>query len=414
MSLLVNPIPRRQPIRRGLGLLGDSFSGNCHTIAATAFGTEAYGYAGWIAARTGLFPSYVDNQGKLGDHTGQFLARLPACIASSTADLWLLLSRTNDSTTAGMSLADTKANVMKIVMAFLNTPGKYLIVGTGTPRFGSRALTGQALADAIAYKDWVLSYVSQFVPVVNIWDGFIEAMTVEGLHPNLLGAEFISSRVVPIITANFEFPGIPLPTDAGDIYSAIRPFGCLNANPLLSGTGGTLPAGVNAVAGSVLADGYKAVGSGLTGMTTRWYKEPAAYGEAQCIELRGNMAAAGGYIYMQPTANVVQTNLAAGDVIEMVSAVEIDGSSRGILAWEAELTITKTANGASSTSYYRSMDKYQEPFTMPASFSGALETQRGTIDLNETVITSRMGLYLAAGVPQDSTVKAAQFGIRKV
>ena len=414
MSLLVNPIPRRQPIRRGLGLLGDSFSGNCHTIAATAFGTEAYGYAGWIAARTGLFPSYVDNQGKLGDHTGQFLARLPACIASSTADLWLLLSRTNDSTTAGMSLADTKANVMKIVTAFLNTPGKYLIVGTGTPRFGSRALTGQALADAIAYKDWVLSYVSQFVLVVNIWDGFTEAMTVEGLHPNLLGAEFISSRVVPIITANFEFPGIPLPTDSGDVYSAIRPFGCLNANPLLAGTGGTLPAGVNAVAGSVLADGYKAVGSGLTGMTTRWYKEPAIYGEAQCIELRGNMAAAGGYIYMQPTANVVQTSLAAGDVVEMVSAVEIDGSSRGILAWEAELTITKTVNGASSTFYYRSMDKHQEPFTMPTSFSGELETQRGTIDLTESVITSRMGLYLAAGVPQNSTVKAAQFGIRKV
>ncbi|AAY37803.1 SGNH/GDSL hydrolase family protein [Pseudomonas syringae] len=414
MSLLVNAIQRRQPIRRGLGLLGDSFSGNCHTIATTAFGTEAYGFAAWIAARTGLFPSYLDNQGKLGDHTGQFLARLPACIASSTADLWLLLSRTNDSTTAGMSLADTKANVMKIVTAFLDTPGKYLIVGTGTPRFGNRALTGQALADASAYKDWVVSYVSQFVPVVNIWDGFTEAMTVEGLHPNILGAEFISSRVVPIITANFEFPGIPLPTDAGDIYSAIRPFGCLNANPLLAGASGALPAGVNAVAGSVLADGYKAVGSGLAGITTRWYKEPAAYGEAQCIELRGNMAAAGGYIYMQPTANVVQTNLAAGDVIEMVSAVEIDGSSRGILAWEAELTITKTVNGASSTSYYRSMDKYQEPFTMPASFSGGLETQRGTIDLTETVITSRMGLYLAAGVPQDSTVKAAQFGIRKV
>ncbi|POQ03706.1 hypothetical protein ALQ76_01728 [Pseudomonas syringae pv. atrofaciens] len=414
MSLLVNPIPRRQPIRRGLGLLGDSFSGNCHTIAATAFGTEAYGYAAWIAARTGLFPSYVDNQGKLGDHTGQFLARLPACIASSTADLWLLLSRTNDSTTAGMSLADTKANVMKIVTAFLNTPGKHLIVGTGTPRFGSRALTGQALADAIAYKDWVLSYVSQFVPVVNIWDGFTEAMTVEGLHPNILGADFISSRVVPIITANFEFPGIPLPTDAGDIYSAIRPFGCLNANPLLAGTGGALPSSVNALAGSVLADGYKAVGSGLTGITTRWYKEPAAYGEAQCIELRGNMAAAGGYIYMQPTANVVQTNLAAGDVIEMVSAVEIMGSSRGILAWEAELTITKTVNGSSSTFYYRSMDKYQEPFTLPASWKGVLETQRYSFDQTETVISWRMGLYLATGVALDSRVKVGQIGVRKI
>ncbi|RMU05926.1 hypothetical protein ALP36_05383, partial [Pseudomonas syringae pv. coriandricola] len=361
--------------------------------AATAFGTEAYGYAAMIAARTGLFPSYLDNQGKVGDHTGQFLARLPACIASSTADLWLLLSRTNDSTTAGMSLADTKANVMKIVTAFLNTPGKYLIVGTGTPRFGSKALIGQALADAIAYKDWVLNYVSQFVPVANCWDGFIEAMTVEGLHPNLLGADFISSRVVPIITANFDFPGVPLPTDTGDIYSAIRPFGCLNVNPLLAGTGGALPAGVNAVAGSVLADGYKAVGSGLTGITTLWYKEPAAYGEAQCIELGGNMTAAGGYIYVQPSANVVQANLEVGDVIEMVSAVDIFGSSRGILAWEAELTITKPVSGASTTIYYRSMDKYQEPFTMPANFSGQLETQRGTIDLTETVITSRMGLY---------------------
>lgn len=286
MSLLVSAIPRRQPIRRGLGLLGDSFSGNCHTIAATAYGTEAYGFAAMIAARTGLCPSYLDNQGKVGDHTGQFMARLPACIASSTADLWLLLSRTNDSTTAGMTLADTKANVMKVVTAFLNTPGKYLILGTGTPRFGARALAGQALADAIAYKDWGLSYVSQFMRVMNIWDGFTEAMTVEGLHPNIVGADFISSSVVPIITANFEFPGIPLPTDAGDIYSAIRPFGCLNANPLLSGTGGTLLAGVNAVAGSLLADGYKAVGSGLTGITTRWFKEPAEFGEAQCMSAR--------------------------------------------------------------------------------------------------------------------------------
>ncbi|RMV73446.1 hypothetical protein ALP06_02187 [Pseudomonas coronafaciens pv. atropurpurea] len=60
------------------------------------------------------------------------------------------------------------------------------------------------------------------------------------------------------------------------------------------------------------------------------------------------------------------------------------------------------------------MDKYQGPFTMPASFFGPLEAQRGTIDLTETVITSRMGLYLAAGMAQNSTVKVAQFGIRKV
>lgn len=415
MSLIIGSAPTvtLRRIRRGLGLLGDSFSANCHTIAPTAYGTEAYGYAAMIAARTGLFPSHLDNQGKVNDHTGQFMVRLPAAIASATADLWLLLSRTNDSTTAGMTLADSKANVMKAIIDFENTPGKYLVVGTGTPRFGAKALVGAALADAIAYKDWVLSYASRFVPVVNIWDGFTEAMTVEGLHPNLLGSDFISSRVVPVINANFEFAGIPLPTDAADLYSAIRPFGCLNANPLMAGVGGTLPASVNAVAGSVLADNYKASGSGLGGITTRWFKEPAAFGQAQCIELGGTMAAAGGFIYMQPTANVALP-LAANDVIEMVSAVEIDGSSRGILGWEAELVITKPVSGASTTIYYRSMDKYQEPFTMPAKFSGALETQRGTIDTTETVISARMGLYLAAGVSQNSVVKAAQFGIRKV
>ncbi|KPW36961.1 Prophage PssSM-02, GDSL-like lipase [Pseudomonas coronafaciens pv. atropurpurea] len=83
-------------------------------------------------------------------------------------------------------------------------------------------------------------------------------------------------------------------------------------------------------------------------------------------------------------------------------------------AWKAELTITKPVGEASTTFYFRSMDKYQEPFTMPANIAGQLETQRGTVDLTETVIASRMELYLAAGVPQNSIVKVAQFGIRKV
>jgi hypothetical protein len=414
MSLLIsNAVPRRR-IRRGLGLLGDSFSANCHTIDPKAFGTEAYGYAGAIAAKTGLFPSYLDNQGKVGDHSGQFMARLPSCLTSVNADLWMLLSRTNDSTTPGMTLADSKANVMKVITAFQNTPGKYLIVGTGTPRFGTKALTGQALTDAIAYKDWVLNYVSQFVPVVNVWDGFTQNMTVDDLHLNMMGADFFQSRCVPVINANFEFFGVPLPTDAADLYSAIRPFGCLNANPLMTGTTGVINASVNPVAGSVLADNYKASGSGLNGITTRWYKEPSAFGEAQCIELAGAMAAAGGYIYLQPAANVTLSNLLAGDVIEMVSAPEIVGNSRGILGWEAELIITKPVASTSTTIYYRSMDKYQEPFTLPASWKGALETQRYPCDVTETVVTARMGLYLAAGINQDSKVKAAQFGIRKV
>jgi hypothetical protein len=126
------------------------------------------------------------------------------------------------------------------------------------------------------------------------------------------------------------------------------------------------------------------------------------------------MAAAGGYIYVQPAANITLSNVLAGDVIEMVSAPEIVGNSRGILGWEAELIITKPFSGTSTTIYYRSMDKYQEPFTLPANWKGALETQRYTVDVTETVITARMGLYLAGGIAQDSKVKVAQFGVRKI
>lgn len=410
------PATKKKRIRRGVGGLGDSITANCHSIAATAYSSEAYGYLGGLASKIGVQALYTDNQGKVGDHSGQFMPRLPLALASQTADLWFVPSRTNDSTTPGMTLADSKANIMKIVTSFLSTPGKYVVIGTGMPRFGTKALTGQPLLDAIAYKDWVLSYVSQFTLVVNTWDGFTQAMTVDDLHPNILGQDFISSKLVPVVLDNFEFVGVPLPTDTADIYSAIRPFGCLNVNPLMLGTSGTIPASVNAVAGSVLADGYKCSGSGLAGVTTAWSKEPAQYGESQVIQLAGNMTAAGGYLYVQPTANITLASLTAGDLFEMVSLAEVSGSSRGILAWEAELLVTKPVAGTSQTVYFRAMDKYQEPFTLPANVKMMLETQRAQYEGAgiETVVTSRMGLYLATGVALDSKVKVAQYGVRKI
>jgi hypothetical protein len=60
------------------------------------------------------------------------------------------------------------------------------------------------------------------------------------------------------------------------------------------------------------------------------------------------------------------------------------------------------------------MDKYQEPFTLLANWKGAPETQRYTYDVTETVITSRMGLYLATGILLDAKVKVGQYGVRKV
>jgi len=60
------------------------------------------------------------------------------------------------------------------------------------------------------------------------------------------------------------------------------------------------------------------------------------------------------------------------------------------------------------------MNKYEKQFTLPENWRGALEKQRYSFDLTETVISWRMGLYLATGIALDSKIKVGQIGIRKV
>lgn len=98
----------------------------------------------------------------------------------------------------------------------------------------------------------------------------------------------------------------------------------------------------------------------------------------------------------------------------MVTAPEVVETTRGILGWEAEPIVTKPVGGASSLIYHRSMDRYQEPFTLPANWKVALETQRYSFDLSETMNSWLIGLYLAARIPLGSKVKVGQIGVRKV
>ena len=72
------------------------------------FNVDAWGTPVAVTGKAWHLPDYRDNQGKVGDHPSQFMMRLPACLTSTTADLWMLLSRTNDSTTNSMTLTDSK------------------------------------------------------------------------------------------------------------------------------------------------------------------------------------------------------------------------------------------------------------------------------------------------------------------
>jgi hypothetical protein len=101
-------------------------------------------------------------------------------------------------------------------------------------------------------------------------------------------------------------------------------------------------------------------------------------------------------------------------VIEKAAAPEIVLTNRGILGWETELLVTKPVSGDLSLVYYRSIDKEQEPFTLPANLKGALGAQRCSFDATESVINWRIGSYLAGGVALDSSGTAIRMYFARV
>lgn len=416
-SGIIVPSSIARPIGRIIGGFGDSFTANGHAIAATAYATENYGYAFWAAAGSNAYAPYTEMFGVGGTTTADFItaARLNP-VLSGQSSVIMFPSVTNDFTLSGMTLDATKRNVLKIIEKITGA-GKIIIVGTCTPRYADKAITDPArLADMIAYKDWVLNYLSKFVPVVDLWTGWTQADTVDNLHPNPQGAQKIGGKFANIIRS---LPMQPpaLPVSAADLYSAtLNPFGSLTPNPLLQNTAtNAIGASANPVAGSILADGHTVAGSNMTGLTTKWSLEAGAFGNKQVIEINGTMTTAGGYFAMTSTAGVTLANLAVGDVIESLAAWEVSGPAASLLSWGLELIVTKPVSGTSTNIYYRSGDKYQEPYTLPANCRGNHETMRYTFDGTETKITHRMSCYPSQNIVQTGTkVKVAQLACRKV
>jgi len=397
------------PLQREIAIFGDSRTAMCHTIAATAFATENYGYAFWACATSGVaFCPYTNNFGVGGDTTAQMLARI-APVVASTAQIVLFMGGTNDRT-GGMTVADTKRNITSIVRR-LQKSGKIVIVGNDTPRFGAKALTTQQQADHIAIRDWITNDLSKITPVVDTYSLITPADLNDELHPNVKGAAKLGALAFgPALKKYLSVP-VDLPTEALDAYSATSTTGSLITNPLLTGSVSLSTSSINPVANSVIATGYKSAGSSFTGVTTKWTKEVAAFGEAQVIQF-GGTATAGAYITFTPTAVFPLANVSVGQSLSLMAGFEIVGDGAGILGVVAELLVTKPVSGTSTTIYYRDGDKYQEPFGMPANVSGSLDTQRYVFDGTETLIVPRIAIYLAAGA-QTATVKLKQMVVRK-
>lgn len=400
-----------KPLSREFAIYGDSRTAQCHTVAATAFSTENYGYAFWAAQASGGFCPTTHNFGVGGDTTAMMLARIAAVVACP-ADIVLFMGGTNDRTSS-MTVADTKRNILAIVRR-LQKAGKVVIVGNDTPRFGSKALTAPQQVDHEIIRDWINNELSKLTPVADTYSRIVVSDLHDELHPNPKGAYKIGALGFgPVLATYIRLP-VDLPTEATDLYSVNNITGSLTANPTVLGSVTQATGSVNPIAGSVVATGFKGAGSSFTGLTTQWSKEVAQYGEAQVIKFAGTPTTAGAYFTFLPTATFTLANVSAGNTISLMCAYDLVGSGAGLLGITAELLITKPVDSVSTTIYFRDGDKYVDPHSLPTGpITGALDTQRYVVDGTETAIVARVSCYFAQNVPQTNTVKIRQFAVRK-
>jgi lysophospholipase L1-like esterase len=411
LDVPVSPTNLTKPLSREFAIFGDSRTAQCHTIAATAFSTENYGYAFWAAQVAGGFCPTTYNFGVGGDTTGMMLARISAVVACP-ADIILFMGGTNDRT-GGMTVADTKRNITAIVRR-LQKAGKIVIVGNDTPRFATKALTAPQQVDHETIRDWIINELSEITPVADTYSLIVQSDLHDDLHVNIKGAYKVGALGFGPVLAQYVNLGVDLPTESADLFSVNNITGSLTANPLMTGSVTQSTGSVNPVAGSVVATGFKGAGSSFTGLTTQWSKEVAQYGESQVIKFGGTPTSAGAYIAVSPTATFTLANLSAGNVISLMAVYDLVGDGLGILGVTAELLVTKPVASVSTTIYYRDGDKYVDPHSMPTgTITGALDTQRYTVDGTETAIVTRISIYFAQNVPQNSTVKLRQFAVRK-
>ena len=182
-----------------LAIFGISTSAGCATIIA--FGdsiTEGYGSnsGGYPPKLSSLLngnakPSIVINQGVGGEQTPQGISRLDSVLASSPANLILIMEGTNDAN-SGISVETTQYNLGAMI-AKAKAAGVIPMLATLTPsnRGGSEALIPDVWNPMITNLAGTngVKLVDHYAAFLPNWS----SLNADGIHPNEAGYQFMAS-----------------------------------------------------------------------------------------------------------------------------------------------------------------------------------------------------------------------------
>ncbi|UAV84527.1 hypothetical protein PHB09_031 [Pseudomonas phage PHB09] len=133
-----------------------------------------------------------------------------------------------------------------------------------------------------------------------------EMLNDDGLH-NSTGSGFVTGGKIATENVKRVGPANWCPSQNGDLFSAQNPFGCLNSNPMMVGTTGTLGSGASGTSPT----GYTLSSSGgvtVVGSTTTYNGRP-------CVKLvvSGTTTSSNAYVRLRATG--YQSQVSAGDVL---------------------------------------------------------------------------------------------------
>jgi len=262
-------------IRGQIGLFGDSRGYNNH-VAGTVFTAgvpsalqspndredkSSKGFAAYLEMLSGGRIEFQrsNNWATSGETTAQMAVRLPAAVdamVSGGCSSVIIIASTNDR--GGLTYAQTIANLTAIEEAFLASNIRVIWL-TEYPRgqstVTSARLTGATLSDHLNVRNFLNGrHNGGTVFAVDPWPLLADPISTngdlrlglssDGLHLDGPGSLSVARALLPVINQIYT-PKNVLPVSNTDLSAGLstnNPYGALNPNPMMDGTGGSVDA----------------------------------------------------------------------------------------------------------------------------------------------------------------------------
>lgn len=430
-SKLVRMAPRARPENNLLAVIGDSRVAFGKDVAAsnsrihTARGPQFW--ATTLSRSRVRFPLEYD-YAVAGTNTQELIdGQLSAVLACPAAGV-VMLTGANDITTAGRSIAQSLAAYRTIFSALL-TAGKLVLLFAELPQTGSvRSMAQRGHLMAIrSYLKYNAPSEFPNVVVVDPWSDMADPSVAtigsrqsplvmrsnDHLHPGPCGAYYMGKALAAAIDTIYP-PRDPLAYSNADQWDAANnPYGCINENPAMIGSGGSIIADGGGAMSGPLADTYYLQSTSAGGVTGVASKVTSADGQitSQRLVLSGTPASTNPEVILEQYGSTMLSRVSAGDVLELFSGVDC-GASANLKGIMAQLRVR--VDGA----YYYAQAGTRDTganYLPPEAWSGIIRTPQLKVPAG-TLEEVRIGLYLSGygGAPLTGTVAFNNISLRKV